>query len=298
MKNQKLMFLTATLFATNAFAQSETYNVEAGFMYLNQSVDDQSTAKYNFGAATYYLKPIVIDSTQPFYEAEFLQKASGVSIKYGNLSTETSVLSSTTVTPLEFYGKFYVDNFVFAIDRLTWGSTNFKLKSNSSYYYDIKSSTTGYDAGYYVMPNTTVSYTYAKSNATYTASTGLTSISDLNITSNGIKSHSVMSLGGTESLVLDFKYDQIKTVQTTSQSNTELSGAVRYYPQAKYFYEGGYKSNTGNYAYDKGTTLSAGAGYSFNPRFAVLLSTEKFNGSDSTKNSGYTLTSVAAGYRF
>jgi len=298
MKTQKLITLLATMVATNVFAQTETYSVETGFMYMNQSVDDQSTYNYTFGSATYYLKPITIDSTQPFMEAEFLQKASGVNITYGNYSAETSVLASTTVHPLSFSGKFYADNFVFAINRQTWGKTNFNLKSNSAYYYGIKSTTTGYDVGYYVMPNTTLSYSYSKSNGTYTASTGVTSLSDLNITSNGIKSHTVTSLGGTESLVMDLKYDQIKTVQTTSQSNRELSASLRYYPQAKYYYEGGYISNTGNYAYDKGTTFSAGAGYSLTPRLAVLLTIAKFNGSDSTKNSGNTSSSLTAGYRF
>lgn len=108
----------------------------------------------------------------------------------------------------------------------------------------------------------------------------------------------VTSLGGTQSLVLDFYYDQIKREQTSSQNNNEYGAKVRFYPEAKYFVEAGYIVNNGDYAYRTGKTLVVGAGYAFTPRLAVLLSTYKFDGDVSTEQSSETSTTLTVGYRF
>lgn len=289
--------VVGTLVISNAYAQ-ETYNIQAGVQHQTSSDDSKNDSTSTIFSGTYYLKNIVIDSTQPFMELDFLQKASNVSVGYGNVSSETSVLSKTTLNPVQLGGTFYNDNFIFGVNNQTWDKA-FSLKSNTALNYGIKATTTGFNVGYFVTPTTAVSFVNEKSKGTYTrSSNSLTALKDLTITTNGVTSHTVMSLGGTESLVVDLGYRQIKQEQTVSEKNTEYAAKVRYYPQAKYFVEGGYTSNSGDNAGDKGKTMLLGAGYSFTPRFAVLLSTEKFSGDVSAEKSSGTSTTLTAGYRF
>jgi hypothetical protein len=297
MKKTNLFAVITTLVATNAFAQTETYNVEAAFQYSKSSADDQSTTKSTLGLINYYFKPIVNDSKQPFLEKDFLQKASSVGIVYGNVSTESSVFASATPTPLGLTGTYYADEFVFEISNISWDKT-FLLKSNSARSYGIKSNDTSIKFGYYVTPTTLASFTNGQSTGSYTAGGGASAISDVKRTSNAFSTHTVTPLNGSEFVVLDLKYNQVKRDQTTSQSNTEISGNVRYYPEAKYYVEGGYTTNTGAYDYDKGSTIGVGAGYSFTPRFALFVYTSKFSGSVSAENSSSNSTTLTAGYRF
>ena len=297
MNKTKLFAVVATLVATNAIAQTDTYNVEAAIQYSKSSVDDQTTTKGTLGLVNYYFKPILNDSKQPFLEKDFLQKASSVGIIYGNLSTETSVLASATPTPLGLNGTYYANDFVFGVSNISWDKT-FLLKSNSARSYGIKSNDTSIKVGYYVTPTTLASFTNEQTTASYTAGGGASAISDLKYTNNAISTHTVTPLNGTEFVVLDLKYNQIKRDQTTSQNNTEISGNIRYYPEAKYYVEGGYITNSGDYDYYKGSTLSVGAGYSFTPQFALFLSTSKFSGSVSSQNSSSTSSTITAGYRF
>lgn len=297
MKMKMIAAVVGTLVAANVYA-AETYNVEAGVQYMNSSTDGGTDSTATAIGGTYYFKDIVIDGKQPFMELDVLQKASGVSARYVNMSMETSVLTKTTLNPVQLSGTFYVDNFVFGLNNVTWDKA-FSLKSNTALNYGIKSTTTGVSVGYWVLPNTVVSLTNENDKATYTrSSTSLSNIADLKQTSNSISSHTVTSLGGTQSLVLDFSYKQVKQEQTATENNKEYAAKVRYYPEAKYFVEGGYISNTGDNASDKGKTMLVGAGYAFTPRFAVLLTTSKFNGDVSAEKSSETSTTLTAGYRF
>jgi len=229
---------------------------------------------------------------------DFLQKASGVGVRYANFTLEDNTFASTKVTPLEISGQFYVDDFAFGASNSTWGSTNFTTKANTSRYIGIKSTSTSFNVGYFVLPTTLVSFVNTKDKGTYSPSAGLAAIKDLNVTSNGIKSHTVTSLGGTQSLVVDLEYSQIKTEQDTSQTNTEYGFNARYYPETRYFVEGGYKVNSGDYAKDKGNTYAFGAGYEVTPRLGLLLSTSKFTVSDSAQKTGISNTTLTASYRF
>jgi len=297
MKQKMIAAVVGTLVAANVYA-AETYNVQAGVQYIKGSVDDGTDTTATAIGGTYYFKDVVIDGTQPFMELDVLQKASNVSVQYANLSLETSTLAKTTVNPIQLGGTLYVDNFILGVNNTTWDKA-FTLKSNAAYNYGIKSTSTGFNVGYWVTPTTAVSFVNSKDSASYTrSSTNLTAINDLNTTTNGVASHTVTSLGGTQSLVLDFYYDQIKREQTASENNKEYGAKARYYPESKYFVEGGYIVNTGDNAAHKGKTFVAGAGYAFTPRFAVLLSTSKFSGDVSSEKSSETQTVLSAGYRF
>lgn len=297
MKLKMIAAVVGTLIAANVYAQ-ETYNVQAGLQNQTSSDDCKNDSTSTIFSGTYYFKNININSAQPFMELDFLQKASNVTVGYGNVSLENSVLSKTTLNPLQLGGTFYNDNFIFGVNNQTWDKA-FSLKSNTTLNYGIKASTTGFNVGYFVTPTTAVSFVNEKLKATYTrSSNSLTALKDLTNTSNGITSHTVLPLGGTQSLVVDLGYGQIKQEQTVSEKNTEYAAKVRYYPEAKYFVEGGYTSNSGDNAGDKGKTMLLGAGYSFTPRFAVLLSTEKFSGDVSAEKSSSTATTLTAGYRF
>lgn len=297
MKLKMIATIVGALVAANAYA-AETYNIEAGGEYNTSSTDSKTDQTIIGVGGTYYFKPIAIDTTKPFAELDVLQRASSVTVRYADVSIETATFAKTTVNPMTVKGTLYVDDFIFGLNNETW-SKKFNLKANAAYNYDIKSTTTGFNVGYFVTPTTSVSFVNEKNDATYTrSSTQLTALKDLKVSSNGLTSRSILPLSGTQSIVIDLAYTQIKQEQTATENNKEISGKVRYYPEAKYFVEGGYISNTGDNAYDKGKTMIIGAGYAITPRLGVALTTAKFSGDVSAENSSGTQTSLIAGYRF
>jgi len=297
MKLKMLAVVVGSLVATGVYAQ-ETFNFEGAVFYNTLKADDNTSQSGTLVGGKYYFKPVVLNNSQPFMELDFLQKASGVSLRTGSIKYEDDVFVKTTLKPVEIAGTIYIDKLVLGLSTTSWDS-DFNLKSNTARYYGIKTTSNTFDIGYFVTDNTVVSFNNESNNASYTRSTtALTAINDLKKTSNGVSTHTVMSLGGTQSLVLDFAYKQIKHEQTTSQSNNEYGAKVRYYPESKYYFEGGYSNNTGDYARDKGNTMTYGAGVQITPRFGLMLSSEKFNVSDSAQKTGYTSTTLTAGYRF
>lgn len=286
------------LAATNLYAQ-ETYNFEAVGATSNISADDQSKQSGTQLGAAFYLKPVKLDNTQPFGELAFLQKASTVSLTYANLSTEDSTFTNTTVTPIGITGTFMVDNLILGLSTSNWNS-DFKFKTNTTRYYGIKSSTTGLQVGYYVTPETAITFSNSKQTGSFTPSTGLAAIGDTTISTNSIKSQTVTSLGGSQSMRFDLLYNMItrEAAATASQKNSEYGFDLRFYPETKYYVGGGYLANSGDRDYAKGKTLSVTAGYAFTPRFGVALNTAKFTGDVSTEQSSSNTTTFFLGYRF
>jgi hypothetical protein len=293
MKLKIITVVVGTLVIANAYAQ-ETYNIQAGLQNETSSDDNNNDKTSSIISGTYYFKNIVINNTQPFMELDFLQQASNVTVGSGNETLENSEYSKSTIIPLQLGGTFYIDNFIFGVNNQTWRKT-FSLKSNTALNHERESSTTGFNVGYFVTPTTAISFVNNKSTIKYKHSTAF---NDLTTTTNGVRSHTVTSFAGTGFLVVDLSYDQIKSEQTKSETNREYSAKFRYYPEAKSFFEGGYTSNSGDNAGDKGKTMLFGAGYSFTPRFIVLLSTEKFSGDVSVEKSSSSSTMLTARYRF
>lgn len=297
MKLKMIAAVAGTLVTANVYAQ-ETFNFEGAVFNNSLKADDNTKQSGTLFGGTYYFKPVILNNSQPFNELDFLQKASSVSVITGSLNIEDDDFVKTTLKPVGISGKVYIDKLVLGLSTDSWDS-NFNLKSNTDRYYGIKTTSNKFDIGYFVTDNTVLSFHNTSSNASYTRSTtALTTINDLKKTSNGVSTHTVMSLGGTQSLVLDFAYGQIKRDQTTSQTNREYGVDVRYYPESKYFFEVGYSNNTGDYAREKGSTMNYGAGITITPRFGLMLSSKKFNVSDSTQKTGYSSTTLMAGYRF
>lgn len=298
MKLQHLALAVATLVATNLYAQTETYNVEAGLLGLTGSNDNNVKQNWTGISGTYYFKPIKIDVALPYAEMDFLNKASSVAGQIANASLETDVLASQTINPINFAGKLYVDKFILGLGTSSWDKKNFSLKSNSAQYVGIGSTGTSFEIGYFILPSTSISLLTSKSTATYSVSPGLNAVKDEVVSSSGIKSHSVVSLATGNFMAFDLFYNQIKTEQDKSQNNNEFGGSVRYYPKTSFYLEGGYKTNTGDNKYNTGNTTSIGLGYAFTPRFGFVLGTSRFNGDDSTQKSSGTNTTFTIGYRF
>ena len=297
MKLKIITVVVGTLVIANAYAQ-ETYNIQAGLQNETSSDDNNNDKTSSIISGTYYFKNIVINNTQPFMELDFLQQASNVTVGSGNETLENSKFSKSTIIPLQLGGTFYIDNFIFGVNNQTWRKT-FSLKSNTALNHERESSTTGFNVGYFVTPTTAISFVNSKLKTKYKRSSiSLPDLNDSTNTTNSVNSHTVMSFGGPRFLVVDLSYGQIKSTQTKSETNREYSAKFRYYPEAKSFFEGGYTSNSGDKASDKGKTMLFGAGYSFTPRFVVLLSTEKFSGDVSAEKSSSSSTMLTARYRF
>jgi hypothetical protein len=277
-------------------AQNQTFNVEAAAQYGTFTNDNSTDQKVlNVGAA-YYFKPVELNSAQPFTELDFLQKAGYVSALYSNQKIETSTFNSATINPLNLAGRVYLNDIVLGLQTSSWSKT-MDLKAGVGNV-GINSNSVGFDVGYFVLPTTVASYVYSKNTAQYSLSVGLPAVKDLNITTNGIKSHTLMPLSGGQSVAFDLFYSNVTYEQTTSQSNNEYGATVKFFPVTNAYISTGYKISSGDYASDKGNTFVLGAGYAFTPRLGVLLSTSKFNVDDSTQKSGSTTTLLTLGYRF
>jgi hypothetical protein len=299
MKFKMTMVATVVaLAATNLYAQ-ETYSVEAVGATSNITSDDQSKQTGTQLGATFYLKPIKIDSTKPFSELAFLQKATSIALTYGNLSAEDATFTNTTITPLGITGTLIVDNLILGLSTSNWNS-DFKFKTNTARYYGIKSNTTGMQVGYYVTPETTITFSNSKETGSFTPSTGLAAIGDTVLTNNSIKSQTVTSMSGSQFMRFDLQYNMITrdAAATASQKNNEYGFDLRYYPESKYYVGGGYLANSGDRDYTKGKTMSVTAGYLFTPRLGVSLYASKFTGDVSTEKSSSSTTNLFIGYRF
>jgi hypothetical protein len=254
----------------------------------------------NLLSGTYYINPIKMDINQPYAEYDFLQKASSISLNTISGSLESATFANTTITPIEFKGTFYINNLIFGLNSSNWNS-DFKFKTNTARYYGIKSTTTGINVGYFVTPETAITYTNNKETGSYSPSTGLAAIGDLAITTNSIASRTVTSLGGSQSIRVDLKYNSIAYEAATAASlkNNEYGFDFRFYPDmTKYYLGGGYLINTGDKDSYKGKTLSVVAGYAFTSRFGLMLTSSKFTGDVSTEQSSSSTTSLYLGYRF
>ena len=294
---KSILFLVGSLAITNAYAQ-ETYNIQVGLHNESSSNDNNNDKTSTTFSGTYYFKNIVIDNTHPFMELDFLQHASKITLNYENAYVHIPSISEETINPIQLDGTFYIDNFIFGVNNQTWRKA-FSLKSNTALNYGFESSTTGFNVGYFVTPTTAISFVNSKLKTKYKRSSiSLPDLNDSTNTTNSVNSHTVMSFGGPRFLVVDLSYGQIKSTQTKSETNREYSAKFRYYPEVKYFFEGGYTSNSGDKAGDKGKTQLFSAGYSFTPRFAVMLSTKEFSGDVSAEKSSSTSTFLTAGYRF
>jgi hypothetical protein len=294
----RTIFAIVGVLAVNGVYAQETFNFEGAVQYTSVKTDDYYSEQTTLVGVNYYFKPVVLDKSQPFLEIDFLQRASSVSFRTGILKYEDYALDRTSARPFVFSGKFYIDKFSMGFSNWSLES-DFKLKSNTAHYYRIKEGTTRFNIGYFVTDNTVVSFERENDKTAWLPSANdLGSVDDRKITENGVSSHSVISLGGTQALVLDFGYKQIKYEQTTSQTNTEYGVKARYYPQPKFYFEGGYAKNTGDDAAEKGRVITFGAGIEVTPRFGLFLTTVKFNVSDPAEKTDYLSTQLTAGYRF
>jgi len=298
MKIKTIVALASTLMLSNVYAE-ETYRVEAVTQLTTLKDDNPVNQRTTTLGAAYYLKDIVIDHSQPYAEMDFLQKAGYVAGSINNVSYEDNQTLKTTITPIALKGQFYVNDFSFGLGTSTWGPSNLNFKQSPSHYMAIKENNTSFNVGYFVMPTTLLSFGNNKQTQEYTPSAGVDPQTTLNVTTTQLYSHTVKSLGDMQSLVLDLAYSQIKRQQDVNQTNRAYSANIRFYPVPRYYFEGGYKSNTGDHTDDKGTTYSFGGGYAFTERFGVLLSASKFTVSDTVNNhtSNNTM-SLTAGYRF
>jgi hypothetical protein len=302
MKLSKLSILCIAMLTFSSYAHSnETYTIEAGFEYAKYSGDDSSSEKTTGFGGTYYLKPVTLDSSQPYAELDFIQRASDITITYANVSVENTTFTKTTISPLGLSGNFYFNNFIIGLNNKSW-SKNFNLKEDTNYSYKKDRKISEYNLGYFVTPNTSVSFSKTNDISTETPSSALLDIyNPTKIKTNSLYSHTVTTAGDGKYIVLDLNYDKIQTDYDTSEKNKEYGVKIRYYPENNYFVEGGYFSNTGEKVSDKGKSTLIGAGYAINPRLSLSVTYYKFDGSVSSvfsENSGYKFTSITAGYRF
>ena len=297
MKFKMTMVATVVaLTATNLYAQ-ETYNVEVLGSINTLNLDNQEKWTNTKISGNYYLKPIKIDNAQPYGELDFLQKASSLTLSYGNQTYESENTASGKFTPLAIAGNFYFDNFILGLSNSN-RSTDLTVKTNAANYLTTKNNLNGINIGYFITTDTAVYYKYSKDAYTFTPSAIATATKDLSYTTSSITSQTVTSMGVGQTLRVDLQYNQITREQTLLQKNNEYGVSLRYYPESKYYVEGGYLTNTGDWDYTKGNSLSAGIGYSLTSRFNFALSTAKFTADVTTQRTSSTSTTLTAGYRF
>ena len=295
---KKVLFAAIGLLAANlTHAQSNTYQFEGSYYRLSSSQDDDTKESHNAFAGKYYLNPVQIDTSKPLFEAEFLQRASNVGLTYSRISYEDADLVKTTFGSPRVNGTLYVNDFIFGIQNNSSNPT-FPTKANTARSVEVKINDTVLKFGYFVLPTTSISFVNKSQKATYSPSAGLAAIKDITITSNGLVSHSVITVANGQHMAFELSYDQIKREQTTSQSNKEYGAAARYYPQTNFYLNAGYMKNSGDYKNNVGSTTKFGAGYAITPRFGIEITTEKFSASDSSLKTSGTTTAVGAGYRF
>lgn len=298
-----ILGLLAVALTTATFA-AETYSVEAAARYNTfKKEEDNLKTTSSIAQGTYYFKPITIDSAQPFFEQEFLQRSSGITLKGTVFKAEDNNFAKTTAYPVNASGKFYLDKFVAGLSYTYQAKKNFGYKdTTTNIHQEVSGNGSQLSLGYFVTQNTSLSYVHGQSVTKRTdISTDGTRdpLSNYNWKLNGIASHTVYNLTGSQWLVADLGYYQIKQeMDPPSEKNREYSVSLSYYPFPKLYLQGGYIRNTGENQADKGRTASLGLGYLITQRLGVLLSSYKFTGSVPSEQSNTTVNEVVVGYRF
>ena len=300
MKLSKLSIAISLLALSNAsvFAE-ETYNFEVGLAYSNNKDDSGTKVISTIPGVTYYFTPVVKKDSEPFDELDFLQRSSHITFGYGLTTYETDTLAKTNAYPVGISGTFYANDFLFEISNISFNKFNLKSKTDSSSYLGIKPNTTTGTVGYFILPNSLLSYEYSDGKISYSPSSNFgTTINDIKTTSNSIISHSIISLENSSAVSLDLKYSQIKQVQDSTEKNSEYSVDAKYYPKPNFYINAGYTANTGDNQSDKGKTMLIGFGFALNHDLHLTLGYEKFNGDVASEQSSSKTTTVGVIYRF
>lgn len=285
----------AVIFVATNVSAVETYNVSTRVTRANQSSDSYQLSEVGLGV-TYFLKEIDLDSAQPAFERPFLQKANAIDAYYTNSNVDSAYAFIEKSNNLELSGRFYVNDFSFAI-KTTNSDQKTTSKADTSYSYRLISNFKEFEVGYFVLPSTLVSYVRSQDKAV-NSNTLVVNLPDSVATLNGLKSHTVTALSDSQFLVLDLFYNQVKYEQFLSTVNDVYSVNLRYYPEAKYYLELGYATQNGEYKYTTGSTVYAGAGYAITPRLSVQLKASKFNSSESELKTNHTGAQLTGIYRF
>ncbi len=292
MKLKLIPALALVFTTTGVFAQSETYQFEAAYTNISASDGAGMTQTGNQFGGTYYLKPVSINTGAPQFEAEFLQRASNIGVAYRQSTYEDATYASTSLDVPQIGAKLYLKDVVLGLQTGAWNK-DLPLKSGAPSI-SVNSTTTNYEIGYFVLPNTSVSYINQNSKASYSANAG---VNDLTITSNGLLSRTVMPVSGGQHVAFALSYNEITRKQATTQVNTELGGSLRYYPETKMYVEVGYIQNSGDDKNNVGNKYSVGLGYAVTPRLGLTIASQRLSVADSAY-AGSTTTTLSAGYRF
>jgi hypothetical protein len=297
MKNKYLLGLITAVAACNVLA-GETYRAEAGAGFGRfDNKDDTKMSAQRIGGAVYFA-PVEIKKDQPFAEDVYLQKISNLSLQSNSINVETKTLEKSPVSDYLALGTFYVGQFVAQVGLGTTDYGSMKLKSNNAQYVGIKTDTSQYGVGYFLSPETMIALGQKNTEASYSASAGLTAAANRKTGSTELWGRSLIALGGERSFVVDAKWRQIATEQTAKETNHEIELAGRFYPKPSLYLEAGVVQNQGEYSADEGLTSSLGIGSAITQRLILSASAARFSAKDSAQGSDSNTYQIQARYRF
>jgi len=302
---QYASFIGLTLAALSAGAQDQSYQVEVGVQYAQAVDHSQFFSRDSVLAASYYLKPVMMNLDQPFAELEFLQRASNIGLGVSKKSYQDESISRSSYNPKYLFGTYYYNDFIFtAADRSYSGSLNIIKPGVGLQNSSIKEPVLS--LGYLVRPDTSVSLMfdrYSETNNAYTSTLGNVASSSSSILSRGLQSHTVTSLGNQYSATLDLNLGQIKYNNNdgsnqTNQTNRVMGAQARFYPRNSFYLMGGFQTEVGGNSVYTGKTYSLGSGSLLTPRTTVSFQVNHFLSAEASRAYSGTSSSINLSYRF
>jgi hypothetical protein len=296
MKSIALCGLALAVASCNLWAQ-ETYRIQAGAAFSKKSSDDSTELTQTMIGGIYYFKPIEVDTSQPFEELDFIQKASGVQIAYTSRKFEDSTFAPTSASLTSADGRFYFDSIVanLGVENV---SLRLTTRANAAQYVDAKASKTKFGLGYLIRPNSELGYKYQDLKITYGVSPSLPAINDETWTRQGIYSHTVLALHENQFAVIDLEYSSTDRKRSQTQANQETAVNVKYYPEGRLYFEAGLNFNTGDDPSGVGRTTTFGMGYAYSPRVSFVAQLDNFAAGNSRLGADHKITSLGVMYRY
>jgi hypothetical protein len=277
MDNRNYLLISMLLCACGICAHAHSYNHESEVGHEYYKSDDGAQRAITKIGIKYFPTEIKFDNKSPFTELAFIQRKNSYSVSLANMQYQDSNFA-TTHTPVIGFGILANDSNISLGINYNQSDKKSPLKVNQNQYYDLRNKSYEINYGWYALEKTLLGLSVGKKINSYSAGDGLTSVNDLQRSSNGLFSHSVIDFYNDQQLVLDlsFKWDKSQLQNQSTAKNQTKDIKVKYFPVTDFYILGGAVKSVGTDNLYAGNSKIFGLGYAPRRNLNFLFSKEAF----------------------
>ncbi len=292
----KLLPILFIAICNNTFA-ADDYTKAISINHTKSTDGNGGNSASDIVTATHYFKPVAFDASHPYAEAQFIQRTSFLSGFVGDSAYESVSEKSNHFSPRGVGGTFYSGDYFVGFNLQDFALQTREVNT-SSRGYDRSTSVKGLSLGYFIHEKTLIYYENSRSAYTSSAFGGATAISNLIDTSNKFVIRSLAQLNENQFLSTEANLRRIDRSNSTNSTNTEYSGAIRFYPNRHSYIGYTLSKRHGDNNGTNGKTSLITLGYNLAKESEILLLNSKFSRSELPNAYNNTTWMLGFGYKF